>query len=88
MPPDAATHPNEDTAKIRDLILALSKTYGEPADSIAERTYRAHYVLGDFGIDESALQILEAMSKAGRKEQKTYREAVLQYTMRRTQGNN
>lgn len=69
------------------LISSLAELYMEPEDTIAEYTSKAKGLLHDnYGIDESCLDILESMKKAGHPKTQTisYKDAIVVYTILRS----
>ncbi len=72
--------------RIKTLLKYLSEAYQEPVDSIADLTNRAQGVIHDRGIEETNLNILEEMNKAGKIENTPYRDAVTFYALMRTRG--
>lgn len=86
---DGNTRPDTTDIKvirIKTLLADLSESYGEPVDTIAEWTSKAQGVLHDKGIQESNLNILEEMNKAGKIENTPYRDAITLYALMRAKG--
>lgn len=78
--------PDIKVIRIKTLLKYLSESYKEPIDSIADLTSRAQGVIHDHGIEETNLNILEQMNKAGKVENTPYRDAVVLYAMMRSRG--
>lgn len=70
--------------RIKTLVSELATKYGEPADTIAEYTYRAQSVLHDKGIAETCLGVLEEMHKVNKIENTPYKDAVTMYLLIRS----
>lgn len=69
--------------RMKTLLDELASNYNQPRDTIADYTSRAQGVLHDKGIDESCLDILEEMHKAGKIDNTPYRDAITLYVMLR-----
>jgi hypothetical protein len=70
--------------RIKTLVSELATKYAEPADTIAEYTYRAQSVLHDKGIAETCLGVLEEMHKVNKIENTPYKDAVTMYLLIRS----
>lgn len=70
--------------RIKTLLNDLAKKYNQPIDTIAEYTSKAQGVLHDQGIQESCLDILENIRKAGKMDNTPYKDAITLYLMYRT----
>lgn len=69
--------------RIKTLLNDLAQKYNQPRDTIAEYTSKAQGVLHDQGIQESCLNILEDIDKAGKIDNTPYKDAITLYLMLR-----